>query len=55
MNPEDGPFATTLKGLAALGRYGRPEDIAGAVAFLVGPDAGYVTGATLNVDGGQSA
>ncbi|POR41149.1 SDR family oxidoreductase [Methylobacterium sp. V23] len=55
MNPEDGPFAATLKGLAALGRYGRPEDIAGAVAFLVGPDAGYITGATLNVDGGQSA
>ncbi|TGD99636.1 SDR family oxidoreductase [Methylobacterium nonmethylotrophicum] len=55
MNPEDGPFAETLKGLAALGRYGQPEDIAGAVAFLAGPDAGYVTGATLNVDGGQSA
>jgi 3-oxoacyl-[acyl-carrier protein] reductase len=55
MNPADGAFAETLKGLAALGRYGRPEDIAGAVAFLVDPDAGYVTGATLNVDGGQSA
>jgi 3-oxoacyl-[acyl-carrier protein] reductase len=55
MNPEVGPFAVTLKGLAALGRYGQPEDIAGAVAFLVGPDAGYITGATLNVDGGQSA
>ncbi|GMA74206.1 oxidoreductase [Methylorubrum aminovorans] len=55
MNPEDGPFAETLKGLAALGRYGQPDDIAAAVAFLVGPDAGYITGATLNVDGGQSA
>lgn len=55
MNPEDGPFAETLKGLAALGRYGRPEDIAAAVAFLAGPDASYITGATLNVDGGQSA
>lgn len=55
MNPVDGAFAETLKRLAALGRYGRPEDIAGAVAFLVGPDAGYITGATLNVDGGQSA
>ena len=55
MNPQDGPYAATLSGLAALGRYGQPEDIAAAVAFLVGPDAGYVTGATLNVDGGQSA
>jgi 3-oxoacyl-[acyl-carrier protein] reductase len=55
MNPADGPYAETLKGLAALGRYGRPEDIAAAVAFLAGPDAGYITGATLNVDGGQSA
>ncbi|WP_027132764.1 SDR family NAD(P)-dependent oxidoreductase [Geminicoccus roseus] len=55
MNPEDGPFAQTLKGLAALGRYGRPDEIAGAVAFLAGPDAAYITGATLNVDGGQTA
>lgn len=55
MNPQDGPFAETLKSMAALGRYGRPDDIAAAVAFLAGPDAGYITGATLNVDGGQSA
>ncbi|XKM43637.1 SDR family oxidoreductase (plasmid) [Rhizobium ruizarguesonis] len=55
MNPQDGPFAESLNKLAALGRYGQPEDIAAAVAFLVGPDAGYITGATLNVDGGQSA
>jgi len=55
MNPDDGPFAETLKGMASLGRYGHPEDIAAAVAFLVGPDASYITGATLNVDGGQAA
>lgn len=55
MNSEDGPFAETLKAMTSLGRYGRPEEIAAAVAFLAGPDATYVTGATLNVDGGQSA
>ncbi len=55
MNPQDGAFAATLKGMAALGRYGQPDDIAAAVAFLAGPDAGYITGATLNVDGGQVA
>jgi 3-oxoacyl-[acyl-carrier protein] reductase len=55
MNPQDGAFADTLKGMAALGRYGQPDDIAAAVAFLAGPDAGYITGATLNVDGGQIA
>jgi len=55
MNPADGAFAATLKGMAALGRYGKPQDIAAAVAFLAGPDAGYITGATLNVDGGQLA
>ena len=55
MNPADGAFAETLKGMAALGRYGRPEEIGAAVAFLAGPDAGYISGATLNVDGGQVA
>ena len=53
MNPATGDFASVLIQLAALGRYGRPEDIASAVAFLAGPEAGYITGATLNVDGGH--
>jgi 3-oxoacyl-[acyl-carrier protein] reductase len=35
-----------------LGRPGSPADIAGAVAFLVSPDAGYITGQVLYVDGG---
>jgi NAD(P)-dependent dehydrogenase (short-subunit alcohol dehydrogenase family) len=38
--------------LVPLGRAATPEDIAAAVAFLVSPDAAYVTGATLAVDGG---
>ncbi len=37
---------------APLRRVGVPEDIAGVVAFLAGPDAGYLTGQTLYVDGG---
>ena len=37
----------------ALGRLGTPEDVAGVVAFLAGPDAGYITGQVLVVDGGM--
>lgn len=37
-----------------LGRYGRPEEIAGAAAFLLSTDAGFMTGALMPVDGGQS-
>jgi 3-oxoacyl-[acyl-carrier protein] reductase len=36
-----------------LGRLGRPDDVAGAVRFLVGEEAGYITGAVLNVNGGM--
>lgn len=55
MNPETGEFSDFMKSQTALGRYGQPEEIAGAVAFLAGPDSAYVTGARLDVDGGWNA
>jgi 3-oxoacyl-[acyl-carrier protein] reductase len=39
----------------ALAHYGRPEDIASAVAYLASPDAGFITGFSWNVDGGFAA
>ncbi|GAB3152262.1 SDR family oxidoreductase [Micromonospora sonneratiae] len=51
-NPADGPTAETIKGFTALGRYAEPADIAAAVAFLAGEQGRYVTGASINVDGG---
>ena len=42
-----------LLGKIPLGRLGSPGDIAHAVAFLVGPGGGYVTGTTLHVNGGM--
>ncbi|MFC5723491.1 SDR family NAD(P)-dependent oxidoreductase [Streptomyces gamaensis] len=41
-----------ITGMTALGRIAQPEDIAGAVLFLAGDTSRYVTGTTLNVDGG---
>ena len=55
MNPAGGPFASVLKGLTALDRYGQGDEIAGLVAYLAGPEAGFVTGASLTIDGGFSA
>ncbi len=55
MNPADGPNAPMMHSFMALARHGRPEDIAGMVAYLVGPEGGYVTGASLNIDGGFAA
>jgi 3-oxoacyl-[acyl-carrier protein] reductase len=44
---------TKLLDHIALGRFGQPADIAHAVAFLASPQAGYITGATLHVNGGM--
>ncbi|MBA1197815.1 3-oxoacyl-ACP reductase FabG [Pseudomonas plecoglossicida] len=55
MNPADGDFANSLIPLMAVGRYGHAEEIASFVAYLAGPEAGYITGASLTVDGGFSA
>jgi 3-oxoacyl-[acyl-carrier protein] reductase len=41
-----------ILGAVPLGRYGDAEEVAAAVAFLAGPDAGYITGAVIPVDGG---
>ncbi len=54
-NPASGPFAETMLGLMALKRYGKGEEIAGMVSYLAGPDAGYITGASLLIDGGFAA
>jgi NAD(P)-dependent dehydrogenase (short-subunit alcohol dehydrogenase family) len=55
MNPAHGPSAETLRRFMALGRYGKADDIANAVAFLASAKAQYITGSTLTVDGGANA
>jgi 3-oxoacyl-[acyl-carrier protein] reductase len=55
MNPSHGPFGDTLRQFMALGHFGKPEDIANAVAFLASDKAKYITGSTLTVDGGANA
>lgn len=52
MNPANGDSADGMRQLMALGHYGRPEDVAAAVAFLASPAAGQITGTGLVVDGG---
>lgn len=48
-------IADNLKSRIPLGRLGQPEDVAGAVSFLVSDDAAYVTAQTLHVNGGMLA
>ncbi len=56
MNPADSDFAEMLrKQVMALPRYGTADEIAAMVAYLAGPEAGFVTGASLTIDGGFTA
>ncbi|WP_327288610.1 SDR family NAD(P)-dependent oxidoreductase [Streptomyces sp. NBC_01198] len=51
-NPADGPYADTVRGFTALGRYAGADEIAAVVAHLASDAASYVTGAAVHVDGG---
>lgn len=56
MNRDDErDFVKLVKGGTALGRYGKPEEVAATVAFLASDKASYITGATIAVDGGYNA
>jgi 3-oxoacyl-[acyl-carrier protein] reductase len=55
MNPADGEQSEMQRAMTALGHYGKPEDIAAAVAFLASPAARQITGTTITVDGGANA
>jgi 3-oxoacyl-[acyl-carrier protein] reductase len=55
LNPDGQEWAAPQKALTALKRYGKVEDIAAMVAFVAGPEASYITGASLTVDGGTNA
>ena len=54
MSPQ-GEIRERVLSLIALGRMGQDSEIAGLVAYLAGPDAGFVTGAALTADGGYLA
>jgi 3-oxoacyl-[acyl-carrier protein] reductase len=55
LNPATGDWAAPQLANTALKRYGHVEDIAAMVAFVAGPEAAYITGANLTVDGGTNA
>ena len=53
--PASGPTFEAMKRYTSVGRFGKPEEIAEAVAFLASPQAGFINGESLTVDGGWSA
>jgi 3-oxoacyl-[acyl-carrier protein] reductase len=55
LNPAVGDWAAPQKASTALNRYGSVDDVAALVAFVAGPEASFITGANLTVDGGTNA
>nr|WP_314576759.1 3-oxoacyl-ACP reductase family protein [uncultured Pseudomonas sp.] len=55
MNPASGEFARSLLEIMAVDRYGTADEVAALVLHVAGPEAGYITGASLMIDGGFSA
>lgn len=55
MNPADGQMSDAQRGLMAIPHYSQPEDTAGLIAWLAGPEARVVTGAEFTVDSGVNA
>jgi 3-oxoacyl-[acyl-carrier protein] reductase len=55
LNPATGEWAVPQKAATALDRYGSVDEVAALVAFVAGPEASYITGANLTVDGGTNA
>lgn len=54
-NPADGPHAEANRAPLAIRRHGTPDEVAGLVAYLASDEAGFITGAVYNIDGGWSA
>ncbi|HWB32795.1 MAG TPA: SDR family oxidoreductase [Acidobacteriaceae bacterium] len=55
LNPASGDWAEPQLALTALKRYGRVDEVAALVSFVASPEAAYITGANLTVDGGTNA
>jgi 3-oxoacyl-[acyl-carrier protein] reductase len=55
LNPASGDWGVPQKANTALSRYGSVDEVAALVAFVAGPEAAYITGANLTVDGGTNA
>jgi 3-oxoacyl-[acyl-carrier protein] reductase len=55
MNPADSDHADAQRSRMAIPEYGSPDDIAGLVAWLAGPQGRFMTGAALTIDGGANA